>query len=85
MRSAVTLPWGRHDLDRVRVQYVLGALHQVVRVERGTGDVLDGTLVRHRDTDDGLLGTLGKMTHDFAASGVCACSFSRLWPSIAER
>lgn len=76
---------GLHDLDRVGVQRVLGAVHQVVGVERGTGDVQDRTLVRHGDADYGLLGTLGQMAHDDTASVVCACSFSRLWPSMAER
>ncbi len=76
---------GLHDLDRVGVQDVLGALHQVVGVQRGAGDVLDGALVRHRDADDGLLGTLGQVAHDGTASVVCAYSFSRDWPSIAER
>lgn len=74
-----------HDLDRVGVQDVLGAVDQVVGVQRGAGDVQGGTLVRHRDADDRLFGAFGQMAHDDTASVVCAYSFSRLWPSIAER
>ncbi len=76
---------GLHDLDRVGVQHVLGALDQVVGVERGARDVLVGALVGHRDADGRLLGTLGQVAHDGTASVVWAYSFSRLWPSIAER
>lgn len=76
---------GLHDLHRVGVQYVLGAMDQVVGVERGAGDVQDCALVRHRDADGRLFGALGQMTHDDTASVVCAYVFSRLWPSIAER
>ncbi len=76
---------GLHDLDRVGVQRVLGAVHQVIGVQRGAGDVQHGTLVRHGDADHRLLGTLGQMAHEDTASVVCACSFNRLWPSMAER
>lgn len=69
---------GLHDLDRVGVQHVLGAVHQVVGVERGAGDVQAGALVGHRKADDGLLGTLGQMTHDDTASVDRAYSFNRL-------
>ncbi len=72
---------GLHDLDRIGVQDVLGAVHQVVGVERGAGDVQTGGLVRHGDADDGLLGALGQLAqlaHDGTASVVCAYSFSRL-------
>ncbi len=76
---------GLHDLDRVGVQHVLGPVDQVVRVERGAGDVQVGALVRHRDTDDGPFGAFGQPAHDDAPRVVCANSFGRLWPSIAQR
>ncbi len=76
---------GLHDLDRVGVQHVLGAVHQVVGVERGARDVQVGALVRQGDADDGLLGTLGQVAHEDTVPVVRTYSFLRLWPSISAR
>ena len=46
-----------HDLDRVGVQHVLRAQHQIVGVERVSGDMQRGALVRDREADRGLLRT----------------------------
>ncbi|MDH6574183.1 hypothetical protein M2160_009290 [Streptomyces sp. SAI-117] len=74
----------RH-LDRIGVQHVLGALHQVIGVERAAGDMQAGALMRQRKAYHRLLGTVGQLAHDLTASVVCAYSLSRLWPSMAER
>jgi hypothetical protein len=40
-----------HDLDRISVQHILRAQHQIVGVERVSGHVQRGALVRDRDAD----------------------------------
>lgn len=50
-------------LDGVGVQDVLRADHEVVGVERLTGDVEEGTLVRKGLADNGARGSLGQCTH----------------------
>ncbi len=74
------------DLDRVGVQHVLGAVDEVVGVQRRAGDVQGRALVRDRQRrPTGCPGRSDKRTHAGTSSAFSACSLSRLWPSIALR
>ena len=65
------------NLHGIGVQHVLGALHQVVGVERLAGDVQGRALVRDRDADGRALGSFRQGTHADTSSGFSAYSLSR--------
>ena len=68
--------------DRVGVQDVRRAVHQVVGVERMAGDVQGRALVGQGEADDRVVGALGQVAHSSPSSSHQAL---RALPSMAER
>ena len=70
---------GVRRADRVRVEDVGRAVHQVVGVERVAGDVQGGALVGQGEADDRVVRAVGQVAHDSAHQARSAL------PSMADR
>lgn len=72
------------SLDRMRVEYAVGAHREVVRVERSTGDVQRGRLMRNQLPDNGTGGEARQSGHGPTSPSSVVPSMPSAWSLSSE-